>query len=374
MIYRKFGNTGCNVSAIGFGGMRFENQKDVEACASLVKAAYDAGINYFDTAIGYGKSEELFGIALKEMKKTRKERPFYIATKTTKSEPKDIRKDIEISLTRMGLDYIDFYHVWCVLSLEELEARRAKGALREFERLKDEGLVNHICISSHMAGSEIGKALSDYPFEGVLLGYSVMNFEYREAALDVAYHLNRGVVVMNPLGGGLIPQHPDKFAFAKTRDDETIVEGALRFLLNDARITVALVGVGNLQHLQEAIHAVDGFHPIPAAAIEKIRLQLQESFDELCTSCQYCDICPESIPVPKMMDAFNQYMLTGKIKDMFDRLYWHWGIPSDHKFIYSCTECGICEEECTQKLPIRDRLKIIRDEAEKYRSKKGGSK
>ena len=70
MIYREYGSAGIEVSAIGFGGMRFVNQNNIEECASLVKAAYEAGINYFDTAPGYGKSEELFGAAFKEMKKT----------------------------------------------------------------------------------------------------------------------------------------------------------------------------------------------------------------------------------------------------------------------------------------------------------------
>ena len=64
MIYRTYGSTGLKVSAIGFGAMRFEDQQSPDDCTELVKDAYDAGINYFDTAPGYGKSEEIFGIAL----------------------------------------------------------------------------------------------------------------------------------------------------------------------------------------------------------------------------------------------------------------------------------------------------------------------
>jgi len=370
MIYRTFGQTGIRVSAIGFGGMRFEDQKDVDKCASLVKASYNAGINYFDTAIGYGDSEDIFGVALKEMKKTRAGKPFYIATKTSKSEPKDIRKDLETSLKRMGLDYIDFYHVWCVLTLADFANRRTKGALTEFERLKEEGLINHICVSIHLTGDEIDKMLNDYPFEGILLGYSAMNFKYRDAGLDAAATLNRGVVVMNPLGGGIIPQHPERFSFVKTRQDETVVEGALRFLINDPRITVVLVGLSNEKQLREAVSAVDGFQPIPSQAIRTIRDGLQSSYNEMCTGCQYCDNCPEGIPVPKMMDAYNQYMLSHNAKNMLDRLYWHWGISADNEYITKCSECGNCEEECTQKLPIINRLRYIRDEAEKYLVKK----
>jgi hypothetical protein len=69
MIYRKYGSSGIDVSAIGFGGMRFDNPSDIDGNAELVTAAYDAGINYFDTAPKYcdDKSEDIYGKALKKI-------------------------------------------------------------------------------------------------------------------------------------------------------------------------------------------------------------------------------------------------------------------------------------------------------------------
>ena len=367
MIYHTYGSTGIEVSAVGFGGMRFTNSHGVDPCASLVKAAYDKGVNYFDTAPGYEKSEEIFGAAFKQMNKTRAQKPFYVATKSNKPEPEQIRKEIETSLKRMNLDYIDFYHVWYVLSFDEYQSRKAKGALAEFERLKEEGLVRHICVSTHMTGTDIDKMLNDYPFEGILMGYSAMNFAYREAGLDSAAKLGLGVVVMNPLGGGLIPQNPDRFAFVKTRTEETVVEGALRFLINDPRITVALVGLSNQDQLAEAISAVDGYKSFPNTAIDKIRASLEDSFNELCTVCRYCDNCPEGIPVPKMMDVYNRHVLKSEDPiEMINQLRWHWGISLQDNHLDDCTECGECEAACTQKLPIIERLKVVRDEVEKH--------
>jgi hypothetical protein len=367
MIYRMYGSTGVEVSAIGFGGMRFDEEKP-DSRASMVKAAYDAGINYFDTAPGYGESEKIFGTAFKQMKKTRSQKPFYVSTKSMKDEPQLVRKDIETSLKRMGLDYIDFYHFWYVLSLDEYQRRKANGVLKEFEKLKSEGLIKHICVSTHMTGPDISKMLRDYPFEGILLGYSAMNFAYREAALDAAAKLNRGVVIMNPLGGGLIPQNPERFAFVKTRPDESVVEGALRFLLNDRRITIALVGFGRQSQIKEAVSAVDGYKPIPQKTIKKIRDALNESFNELCTVCRYCDDCPQGIPVPKLMDTYNHYVLTGKEADAVFRLEMHWGFDLGDDFLQNCTECGLCEDACTQKLPIRARLKTLREVVKKHRA------
>lgn len=368
MIYKPYGQTGTQVSAIGFGGMRFRDQNDVDQCAALVKAAYDAGVNYFDTAIGYGKSEELFGVAFKEMLPERRERPFYVSTKTMQAEPGEIRRELETSLERMGLDAVDFYHVWCVLTLDAYRERKAKGALKEFERLRDEGLVKHVCVSTHMPGADIGELLDDYAFEGILLGYSVMNFAYREKGIEAAACKGMGVVVMNPLGGGIIPGNPHRFEFVRTREGEDVVQGALRFLINDPRISVALVGFSDEKQLADAIGAVEGFEPIAEAKIRQIRDKLKSAYDELCTGCRYCDSCPEGVPVPKLMDAYNHWVLNGGEQHALNRLKWHWGIQPDSPVFDACIECGQCEELCTQKLPIIERLRRLRGAAERARA------
>lgn len=370
MIYRTYGQTGVEVSAIGFGGMRFQ-QDDPAGSAAVMKAAYDAGINYFDTAPGYGKSEDIFGMALKEMLPTREEKPFYVSTKSSKSKPSEIRRDLEKSLRRMGLDYVDFFHMWCVLTREDYESRKASKALQEFDRLKEEGLVKHVCVSTHLAGHDIDLLLRDYPFDGVLLGYSVMNFAYREGGLVAAADLGMGSVVMNPLGGGIIPQHTDRFDFVRTREDETVVEAALRFLLNDSRITVALVGLSTQEQLDEAVRAVDGYEPIASHDVRHIRSQLSDAFNEMCTGCAYCDDCPQGVPVPKLMEAYNHYLLNGNPQDALNRLRWHWGIGPDDDVLQACVECGLCEQACTQRLSICERLKELRAMAENMAQQTG---
>jgi len=365
MIYNTYGQTGIDVSAIGFGGMRFPSAASEETCAELVKTAYDAGINYFDTAPGYGRSEDLFGLAFRDMLPTRERRPFYVSTKTNKADPDKIRKDVETSLQRMGLESVDFLHMWCIMSLDSFHERRKRGALKELEKLQNEGLARHIVVSTHMPGSDIGEMLRAYPFEGVLLGYSASNFAYREAGIEAAAELGRGVVCMNPLGGGTIPRHPERFEFVRTRPDATLVQGALRFLLDDPRITIALVGFDTQEHLQEALGAVAPHEPLADAERKRIRESLKDSFNELCTGCAYCDQCPEGIPIPKYMEAYNHWMLSGDPRQMISRLRYHWGVNLEDDELARCTECGQCEDACTQHLPIPARLKQIRDEIEK---------
>lgn len=366
MIYNEYGSTGVKVSAVGFGGMRFPDHDNWDKGAAAVKHAYDSGINYFDTAPGYGKSEDIYGVAFKEMRKTRAEKPFYVSTKTMKDTPSTAREQLETSLQRMGLEYVDFYHVWCILTLDEFRRRRKNGVLDEFEKMKEEGLIKHICVSSHMTGSDIGVMLKEYPFDGVLLGYSVMNFAYRDEGIQTAGDLGRGVVVMNPLGGGMIPQNPERFSFVRTRANQSVVEGALHFLFNNPRISVSLVGLSDEGQVDDAVRATDNFSPIPSEKIKEIRSSLSESFNELCTGCQYCEKCPQGIPVSQMMDAYNQYMLSGDVMRMINRLRWHWGVSLEDAYVDRCVECGICEQACTQKLPIIARLKEIRSEVGKF--------
>jgi hypothetical protein len=361
MLYREYGKTGKKISIVGFGGMRFEDINNREACVETMLEAARNGINYFDTAPAYFgvKSEEVFGEAFREFR--RRGLPFYCSTKTGQAAEDDIRREIEDQLKRLDVATIDFYHIWCVTSLENWEERKRKNILNTFRSLKEEGLIRHISVSSHLIGDEIKELLMEGVFEGVLFGYSAHNFAFRQAAFEAIAEKNLGCVVMNPLGGGIIPQNPDVFDFVRTREDETVVEAALRFLFAHDRITAALVGFSNKEQVKEAVAAVEGYQPLSEEKFQKIKSGIQESFRDLCTGCQYCENCPEGIPISKMMDAYNQYLLLGQEQHALNQLKWHWNIPPSEAD--KCIGCGQCEEACTQHLNIIARLREISDMA-----------
>ena len=117
MIYSEYGQTGAEVSAVGFGGMRFDESKPNEENAELLLYAWSKGINYFDTAPEYcsDTSEDIFGIALKQMADSRSR--YYVSTKgmpTSFDTADKARVAVERSLKRLNVDRIDFYHVWCI--------------------------------------------------------------------------------------------------------------------------------------------------------------------------------------------------------------------------------------------------------------------
>ncbi len=357
MVYREYGNTGLKVSVLGFGGMRFGDPEDHDTSAEMLLHALKKGITYFDTAPGYcgDNSEIIFGKAIKEMKKTGA--PFYVSTKSNKPKGSDLRRDLENSLKRLNLERIDFYNCWYVLTLDDWKGRKKGGAVAEILKAQEEGLIRFPVFSTHLPGNEIRNVIEEGYFRGVTLGYSAINSPYREDGIKAAAEHDMGVVVMNPLGGGTIIQNEDTFSFLKVKENQTILEGALHFLLLDPRITVRLVGFRNLNDIDTAVSAVDSFVPYSEAELAGIRGHVESDFNSLCTTCMYCNVCPVDIPVWKFVETANGLFFNTDEK-LSDRLKWHWG--TDISVLDRCTECRKCEAACTQHLPILQRFEQLK--------------
>ncbi len=358
MLYRAYGKTGKSISVISAGGMRFKGHStpsDLEESAHILVHAHQLGVNYFDTAPYYcgDRSEEIVGLALQEIPPN----SAYVSTKCSASSGDELRQSLERSLKRLGLSRVSFFHIWCLIRPADWEARKQGGALAAALRAREEGLIEHLVVSSHMSGKENARLIEEGVFEGITLGYNAINFPYREEALKAAEAAGMGLVVMNPLAGGLIPQHGRRFDFIRNVNDPDIVTAALRFLISQSAITSALVGFSCTEEVDHAVDALTGFTPYEAPFIEKMKSQIQDAFNLLCTGCGYCLPCPQNIPIPQYMDSYNYGTLGGHLNLALDRLKWHWDLPASGAG--ACVACGQCEAACTQHLPIIERLKQI---------------
>lgn len=143
----------------------------------------------------------------------------------------------------------------------------------------------------------------------MLIGYNALNYRFRQSGIEAAHQNGMGVVVMNPLGGGMIPSNPESFAYLVEGTDLTVPQAALRFVASHKEITIT--------------------EERPAKEIE----------------------------IPKFMDSYNQMILTGESKQILDRLNGHWSIKKEKA--EECIACGKCEGQCTQHLPISERMKEI---------------
>jgi len=358
MLYRPYGKTGHQVSMLAMGGMRFERPDDIDEMAEIPLYMYEQGVNYFDTAPGYcgQKSETILGAAIKEMKR-RGGPPFFVSTKTFAGSEAEVRKELETSLERLNVQRIDFYHIWCIRTWQEWQERKAQGVIDVFRKLKDEGLVRHVTISTHLNSEEVARLISEGPFEGVLMGYCAANYVYREAGITAAHDAGLGVMIMNPLGGGTYWQAPTAFAFLKRRDGDDLVRGGLRFVLSNPNVTGALVGVRNMADAKAAVQAANSMELYAENELAALKDSIGREFADLCTCCRYCKDCPAEIPVPQLMDTANLLEFDAKAaRGAWGRLKWHWNIGDVADLVDQCVDCGKCEESCTQGLPVRQRL------------------
>jgi predicted aldo/keto reductase-like oxidoreductase len=234
---------------------------------------------------------------------------------------------------------------------------------KSFEDAKKEGLIRNITFSSHMQGNNLEEVIKTNSFQGMLIGYNALNYRFRQAGINAAYKNGMGIVVMNPLGGGLIPANPNVFNYLTEGTDLNVAQAALRFVASHKEITVALCGCTTRQHVDDAVKSVENLIEKPAAEIYKDYENKGITLNTLCTGCSYCKHCPKEIDIPKFMDAYNMKILSesqevpAEGNSIMDRLKWHWGMPAS--LASECIKCGKCEKLCTQHLPIIDRLAEI---------------
>jgi uncharacterized protein len=363
MIYKEYGNTGKKISAVSFGGMRFDMEKSIEENAQLLHYAYEKGINLFDTAPGYceDKSEAIFGAAFKTLRGN-----YYVATKAMPEYFDTAEKAYERvcrSLEIMNIDKINFYYIWCIRKMSQYElAMRSGGQYEGLLKAQEEGLIEHITLSSHQTGDELQQIINNEKISGILMGVNILNFPYRISGAEAAQVAGMGVIAMNPLAGGQIPQNEKAFDFL-ARPGETATEAALRFLIANPAITSALNGFTTREHIDTACKVADNATPFTTKELDMIRDRLSVQFNCICTACGYCKDCPADIPIPKFMQFYNDKLLFNKTpEEMSERLnfQYNWGLLADtNKRASDCIACGKCETACTQHLSIIERLNEI---------------
>lgn len=357
MLYKEYGKTGKKLSVIGFGGMRFAKQGDdwdLDYNAEMLHEANRLGINYFDTAPQFycdGRSEEFFGYAFKNMPGE-----YYVSTKSGERNGDALRRELEQSLRRMDIPKINFFHIWCIMSLEDYRDRLEKGGPYEAAmKAKEEGLIEHVVASTHCSGEEIEVIANERKFEGLTVGYNAINAPYRQQGLDAAYRNNLGIVTMNPLSGGLIPKNADKFKYLCKDPGDSVVDAALRFNAAQKEITVVLAGMDTLESVRQNAAVGNGDLEVSDSWLKGIKTQDNQLLDQLCTGCQYCLPCPQGVEISKHMDTYNLKLLDDPGHKSVIEWYWRLNNADAGK----CTACGICETKCTQHLDIVKRLEEI---------------
>jgi predicted aldo/keto reductase-like oxidoreductase len=200
--HRTLGRTGFEVSDVGMGSVPLRE-------TAVVRYAYDKGINYFDTAEGYGNgaAERAIGEAMQHMERDK----IFITSKARVADGDDaeavIRK-VRGSMERLQTDYIDCYSMHGVPSIEALSH---PGFHEAMDRLKAEGRVRFRGISCHGAGRGVEQTAADIlsaaaesgRFDLMLFIYNFMNREDGERVMAACKANNVGTTAMKTSPGSI---------------------------------------------------------------------------------------------------------------------------------------------------------------------------
>ena len=362
---------------LGIGTNRFQissfsDQKGMEAATDLVVYALKAGISYLDVASTYSKG------AAAEICRRAIQETGIIPGLTVKSSflydsnSDDALRRTEKTFNSLGVDHAAYFVCWNIADWAQfLEITRKDGLYEGALQAKARGLVDHICFSTHAPPEDIIRMLKSGLFEGVTVSFSPMNSQIMFPVLDCAQKMNIGVVVMNPLGGGLIPQQEKYFSFLRHPQDRSTVEAALRFVYAHPAVKIVLSGISSIQELRENMAAFqDEQAEHLRDRIERVRAHFA-NIEGFCTGCHYCDGCPQNINIFELMQAYNTRLfphastsygrtdpeLVADIA-LCDRLRGTFAFrPQTPK--NPCIACGACESHCTAHLPIIQRIREL---------------
>ncbi len=367
MIYRQLGKTGIKISSLGFGCMRLpmveKNGKKVIAqdkVDEMFLKAYELGVNYFDTAYFYNDnlSESAVGRAVKSFRNN-----IYISSKSPGyliKKPGDYRRILDEQLTKLDTGYIDVYHFHGIGYDNFLETDKVSGWLKDAFQAKSEGLIRHISFSFHDEPENMIKLIDLGYFESVLCQYNVIDQSNRDA-MKYAANNGLGVIVMGPLGGGRVAGLPSELTESLNIDVKSNAELALRFVFANPDIDCALSGMENMNMLLENTATSEQRTELTreeAESITGVMAENEKLANLYCTGCGYCIPCPEEVNIPhifKMMNYYKVYDIRDFAKNGYTEIgtnQWVKGRRAD-----ACTECGICETKCPQKIEIREQLK-----------------
>jgi aryl-alcohol dehydrogenase-like predicted oxidoreductase len=278
---RTLGRTGLQVTALGYGAMelrgapRARDTTEAEA-ETILNAVLDAGINYIDTSIDYGVSEERIGRYISHRRSE-----YYLASKCGclvgapavrgQRSPHvftrdNIRAGVEQSLVRMKTDHLDVVQFHISPSKQTLEEN---GALEAVQELKAAGKVRFIGMSGTLPHLKDHIAMG--VFDVFQIPYSAMEREH-EAMIAAASQSGAGIVIRGgaakgaPSEGKQAGLQWERWRNARLEDllgDMTPMEFILRFTFTSPDLDTTIVGTANPAHLRANVEVLRQ-GPLPA--------------------------------------------------------------------------------------------------------------
>lgn len=372
--YRRFGRLDWNVSVLGFGAMRLPiiegdpSRIDELEAIKMIRYAVDNGVNYIDTAYPYhgGNSEVIVGKALKGEYREKAR----VATKMPigrVNAKEDLDKIFNEQLQRLQFDHVDFYLLHG-LNRDGWRKTLELNVLDWAERQVADGRINYLGFSFHDEFKIFKEIVDSYEWDFCQIQYNYMDNESSKqtpGTKGLKYAASKGlaVVIMEPIKGGLLAVTPPK-EVQRIWDESGIkrspVEWALLWVWNHPEVSVALSGMSTIEQVIENIQIADRSEPNiltpkELGIIYKVREKYLQCGFVGCTGCRYCMPCPQGVSIPEILAFYNEALRAADEMQRLRVIEKYADIPQE-KRADACIKCGVCEEKCPQKLPIRGLL------------------
>ena len=310
----RLGRTDLMVSKTAFGALPIQRISKEDA-VKLVRRAYDAGINYFDTANAYTDSEEKLGEALRGVRQN-----VVISTKSGGKDKKTVQAHIEESLRRLQTDYIDLFQFHNPAELPDIND--PDGPFAAALEARQKGYIRHIGITNHRL-KVAHAAIESGNFETLQFPFCYLATEKDLELVALCREHDMGFIAMKGLSGGLLNNAEACYAF-----------------MQEHPTVVPIWGVQHEWELDQWLELTERnprLTPELQAVIDRDRRELAGNF---CRSCGYCLPCTAGIDIPQ---AARMMQLLGRSPYrpyMSDEWY-----AKMHK-IEACVHCDACKSRC----------------------------
>jgi predicted aldo/keto reductase-like oxidoreductase len=324
----RFGKTGLMVSKVALGGIPIMRITKTEA-AALVREAIGLGINFIDTAHVYSDSEEKIGEGIRGIRRE----DLVIASKSPANDKKLFNEHLDLSLKRLGVDYIDIYQFHNIGSEARRDAIFAPGGAYEgMEEAVRAGKVRFPAFSSHSLPLSL-EIMKGGKFAAVQLPFNYIDHTAEDEAIPLAKELDMGFIAMKPMGGGLLDN----------------AELSFRYLLQYDNI-VPDPGIEKIEEIREIAAIIEKKPALTGEDRREIEKQRLEFGPSWCHRCDYCQPCPQNISISSVLCAKSAFkrMTAERARSMVG--------PAIEK-ARTCLECGVCMTRCPYKLEIPALLK-----------------
>lgn len=319
----RLGKSELSVTKTSFGALPIQRIPKEDA-AAILRRAYEAGINFFDTANAYTDSEEKIGYALHDVRNE-----IILATKTALLSVDEMKRNLENSLKMLQTDYIDLLQLHNPSVVPDCDSE----AYRFLLDAKRQGMIRHIGMTNHRL-DRAHEALNSGLYETLQFPFSVLATEKDLELVEACKKADVGFIAMKAMSGGLIRYPEATFTFLQQYDN-----------------VVPIYGVQRMEELEQWL-SIDANPPVyddkMRQMIEKERVELSGDF---CRGCGYCMPCPAGIEIPT----------AGRISFLMGRSPYKTFLSKEWREnmnkIENCLNCGHCKAHCPFELDTPELLK-----------------